>query len=417
MFLKFRSFIHSLNKRHLFVCLGMILLLCGCDNNPKVADYTEGGIKACWPCAIYIATFDALETVLEKLIKLSCENAVTLLGFALLFWLLFHVGKFMVTIQEPNIRKFILPMTTTFFKATLVFSFIHDADAYIAFLGDYVVQPILLFFTEIAKIILDSDKTVKDFTAIPDISNSISSNNKLFGTLLITNCLEIVYRVYIGLKFGTSLGDAIFQEVGLIPFIFGIFILCSFWMTSVTMPLMFLDSFVRLAVVLILSPFALVGWIFPATKKMAEKIWGVFFGTGISFVFASFYIVLTLYLILIFADKQYPGILSGATQTYSPDMVEDSLTFSTSTLALFVLLISLNRLSPQIIKLANQFGGDAAQSSWVKAVGGLKRLAIVAAKVVLAVVLASPSLAKDAVSEVKDVAGSVAQDGMSSSGS
>lgn len=417
MFLKFRSYIHSSNIRYFFVCMGMILLLSGCDKNPKVADYEVPGYEACWPCAIYTAMFSALEKVLEDLIKLTCENAVTLLGFGLLFWLLFHVGKFMVTIQEPNMRKFIFPMTTILFKSMLIFSFIHNADAYIAFLGEYVVQPILLFFAEVSKIILDSDDVVRRNTLFPpDIAEKVSSNGKIFGDA-VPICLEIVYRIYFGLKFGTSLGGAIFKEAGLIPFIFGIFIMTSFWMTSITMPLMFLDGFARIAVILILSPFALVAWIFPATKKITEKFWGVFFGTGLTLVFSSFYIALTLYLILIFADKQYPGILSATKPQYSSEMVEDTITMSTSTLALFVLMISMNRLSPQIIKLANQFGGDAPQSSWAKMVGGLKRMAIAAAKLVLAVALASPSLAKDAANEAKNVAGSVAQDGMGSSGS
>ena len=184
-----------------------------------------------------------------------------------------------------------------------------------------------------------------------------------------------------------------------------------------TMPLMFLDGFVRIAVILVLSPFVLVAWIFPATKKMLEKLWGIFLGTGLSVIFACFYIALTLYLVITFAEKQYPGILSNVVQQTDPDLIENIQTMSTSTIAFFVLLLSMNRLSGYIVKLANQFGGDAANSSWIKMFGGLKKLSIAAGKAALAVALASPAIAASAANEVKDVAKSAAQDGMSGGGS
>lgn len=416
MFLKFYRFIHTFSIRHLAVCLGMMVLLCGCESNPKMAKQVPSGYEACWPCAVYEETFKILEKILETLLKTTCESAVTLLGFGLLFWLLFHVGKFVVTIQEPNMRKFLFPMTNVLFKSIVVFALINNADDYIAFIGENIVQPILIFFADVSKLIFDSNETVKGATTVPSVATKIASSGKLFGPAG-GYFLDIVYRIFIALKFGSSLGFAIWKGIGVIPFIFGLFIIFMFWMMMLTMPLMFLDGFVRIAVILVLSPFVLVAWIFPATKKMLEKLWGIFLGTGLSVIFACFYIALTLYLVITFAEKQYPGILSNVVQQTDPDLIENIQTMSTSTIAFFVLLLSMNRLSGYIVKLANQFGGDAANSSWIKMFGGLKKLSIAAGKAALAVALASPAIAASAANEVKDVAKSAAQDGMSGGGS
>ena len=144
---------------------------------------------------------------------------------------------------------------------------------------------------------------------------------------------------------------------------------------------------------------------------MIEKIWGIFLGSGLSIIFACFYIALTLYLIITFAENQYPGILSNVAQQTDPELIDNVQTMSTSVLGFFVLLLTMNRLSGQIVKLANQFGGDAPSSSWIRMFNGLKKLSIAAGKATLAVALASPSLAKDAANEVKDVAVSATQNG------
>lgn len=416
MISKLRRFFHIPNTRFLFVCFGVMLFLCGCEKNPKMPKQVPSGYEACWPCAVYEQTFETIEEILETLIKTTCQNAVTLLGFGLLFWLLFHVGKFVVTIQEPNMRKFLFPMSTILFKAIVVFALINNADDYIAFIGEYIVQPILLFFTGVSEYIFESNETIRSVTAVDSVADKVASEGKLFGTVG-GQFLNIVYRMFIALKQGTSLGFTIWKGIGVIPFVFGLFVICMFWMLMLTMPLMFLDGFVRLAVILILSPFVLVAWIFPATKSMLGKLWGVFLGTGLSVIFACFYIAITMYLVITFAEKTYPGILSNIAQQTDPDLIDNVQTMSTSTLAFFVLLLAMNRLSAHIVKLANQFGGEAANSSWIRMFGGLKKLSITAGKAALAVALASPSLAKDAASEVKDVASSMAQDGATPNGS
>lgn len=410
MFVRARQLFHSLSTRTSFVWMGLILLLCGCTHNPKMPQQEASGYEACWPCAVYETTFEVLERTLETLIEISCKNAVTLLGFGLLFWLLFHVGKFVVTIQEPNIRKFIFPITTVLFKSIVVFSLIHNADDYINFIGEYIVQPIFLFFADVATLIFDSDNTVRQATLINSVSDEIGSGGRLFGTG-VGKFIDIIFRIFIGFKFGTALGFTIWSGIGAIPFLFGLFVICMFWMLLLTMPLMFTDSLIRIAVILILSPFILVAWIFPPTKKMFEKLWGIFIGTGLTLIFASFYVTLTLYLVITFAEQQYPGILSNAVQQNDPDLYYDVLSIKSSVLGFFVLLLAMNRLSKHISRIANQFGGETASSSWFRMFGGLKQLSIAVSKAVLAVALASPSLAKDAANEVKDITKSIAQDG------
>ena len=82
----------------LFVMGISLLLLAGCGENPTLQGGQEN-YSDCWPCAVYQATFTGLDKFLKTLINLSCDYAMTVLGIGLLFWLLFHVGKFVVTIQ------------------------------------------------------------------------------------------------------------------------------------------------------------------------------------------------------------------------------------------------------------------------------------------------------------------------------
>ena len=442
MFRHLRRFL-SCTKWQYFFVIGMLLLLTACGEAPKNPERTAS-FEDCWPCSAYTTTFEALQKSMKTLMNICCENAFTLLGLCLLFFLLFHIGKFLVTIQQPNIRKFIFPMTTVFFKAVVVAALIgaKSGDDYnlIGMMGDFV-QPVLTFFAELSKTILDSEDIVKDATQAASIStlkSDLSSSfkeiasNPLFGAessssgsadienSVAGKLLEIVYRIYIALRMGVSLGFNIWQQGNLLTnasaYIFSILIIFMFWVLMLTMPMSFLDAIVRIAATAILSPFVLVGWVFPPTKWMIGRLWGILLGAGLTLIFSCFYVALTVFVITVYADKNYPGIFGTTTQSKDPDLLVEVQGLSTTMIGFFVIVLCMNRLGGVISKLANQFGGEAPASSFTKAFMGAKKLSIAAGKAALAVAVASPTVAKEALNDAKEVAKSVAQSGAQNNG-
>ena len=447
MIRRLKQFLSHTNWRY-FLVTGMILLLTACGEAPKNPERTNS-YEDCWPCSAYTTTFDALDKSMTKLINICCQNAFTLLGICLLFFMLFHIGKFLVTIQQPNIRKFVFPMTTVFFKAVIVAALIGSGSSgsenpyWIDFMGDFV-RPVMGFFAEMSKTILDSNELVKEATqaaSIADLDTGFTiAKDSLFGdptfsaadltsttasTVKIEETvagqlLDVVYRIYIALKMGVSLGFNIWQQGNVATnasaYIVSILIIFMFWVLMLTMPMSFLDSIVRIAATAILSPFALVGWVFPPTKWMLGRLWGVLLGAGLTLMFSCFYVALTVFVVNVYAEKNYPGIFGTTAQSKDPNLLIEIQGLSTTIIGFIVVVLCMNRLGGFIPKLSNQFGGEAPDSSFIKAFQGVKKLSIAAGKAALAVAVASPTIAKEAVNDAKEVAKSAAQSAGSNNG-
>ena len=404
----------------LFVMGIGLLLLAGCGENPTLQGGQEN-YSDCWPCAVYQATFTGLDKFLKTLINLSCDYAMTVLGIGLLFWLLFHVGKFVVTIQQPNIRKFVFPVTNIFFKAIVAAAIIGTTSGgdhvFVTFVGENFIQPILDFFVQISNLILDSNSLVKTSTQAASVASNINlqNTNVLFGDTA-GRYLDIVYRIYVALRMGVSLGFTIWKQSGIAAWVIGFGVIMMFWMLLLTMPMSFIDALVRIAASLILAPFAIVGWVFPPTKQMLGRLWGILLGAGMTLMFSCFYIALTTYVVIQYAEKHYPGILGATLQAKDPKLVDAVQTMSTSLVGFFILVLCMNRLGGVVPKLANEFGGESVNSSFLAAFNGIKKLSIAAGTAAVALVTASPTVAKQALSEAKDVAKSVASAGAKKDG-
>lgn len=414
-----RKLQHLLSRYPWGMTLWMVamLLLTACGDNPqKEASDDPTGYTSCGVCATYEALFNAVDNSLSALMTTMCTHAMTILGIGMLFFLLFHVGKFVVTIQEPNVRKFIQPILITLFKAIVVVGFIHDGEAYLQFVGNYFVSPILEFFVSLSDLVLSLD--VNPLTThiggiTEDLIADKVSSSVLFGKTG-TGFLLIIFKMTTALNSGIDLGFIIWQQKGLSAFLFGGFVVFMFWMLLLSLPSSFLDAFVRMAAVLILSPFVMVAWVFPPTKDLVKKLWGVFFGSCVILLFTSLYIALAMYVILTGVSEIYPGMLGSARQTTDPGLAASIENMSNSAVAIFMLIMCINKLSRYLPELANQFGGETVRSTFIKVLNGLKQLAIAATKVAIAAAVGSPTMAKSALKNVKEAGKeglSMAQDG------
>ena len=406
---RYQHIFPCLNWRFISLVLGM-LFLTACNSRPTLPPQ-QNSYADCWPCAVYTTTFEMIDKVLKTLMEVSCQNALILLGIGLLFWILFYVGKFVTTIQEPDVTKFILPFFTTLLKAIVVAVLltVKTADgsyALISFVGENLIQPVFSLFAELSTMILDSNIVVKAATQAAEQSGQITiqNTNAVFGNTA-GQFLDIVYRIYIALHVGTSLGFAIWQEWSFSSLIFGLLIILMFWALLMTIPMMFIDSIMRICVSLVLLPFALVGWLFPPTSNIIKTLWKIVLNAGITLMLSCFYVALTCYTVMTFAEKYYPGILGDSVQQKDPELVFAVSTMSTSMLGFFVLILCMNRLSATVPRVATLLSGSkSVPSSFQGAFNFGKRLTGSATKAGLALAAASPTLAKEALGDLKDSA-------------
>ena len=412
MFFRVRQFLSRCGRPQMWAVLGM-LILSGCGKAPTLPPQNNS-YADCWPCAVYTATFQAVDSTLKILMETACQSAMILLGVALLFWILFHVGKLVVSLQQPDIQKFVQPLRSVLFKAVIVAALLSIREngtyALIAFIGENIIQPFFDFFANLSTMILDSNTLVRAATQAAQHADDIQAVNTgiLFGDSAGLY-LDLIFRIYVALKLGISLGFTIWQEWSFISFFFGLFIMISFWMLLLTIPMMFVDSIVRICTALILLPFALVGYVFPPTGKFLKSIWEIILGSGITLMTACFYIVLVVYSVQTYAEKYYPGILGTALQERDPDLVMAVHTMSPSLVGFFVLILCMQRLSGSITKIAGHIGGTPVESSFTSAIKIGQKMITTAAKAAAAVALASPALAKSAAEDVKQGAAQMAQ--------
>lgn len=361
----------------LIICaVGLLLSACGGESVTFNKDEWTTDFNNCFPCIVYEATFAALEKMLGSLIRVSCQMGMTVLGLGLLFWLAFKAVS-LFSLKEPNIREFVHQIAVTLFKAIIIAALIYDPDQYLHFIGYYIIQPIFMFFSELSRNIMLSNSTVAQNLITPQDITGVSLNQDmttLFGDAT-GRLLDIIYRIFVALYMGVGLGLTILQQTGFISLVFGLLILTIFFILLLMFPITFLDAFVQIAAILVLSPFVFISWIFPATKGIIGKVWNILFGAMFNIMFGCIYIALMTYIILVFAERTYPGILGSARQTLDPMLEVGIKTGSTDFLGFFILILSMAMLSGVIPKLAQNFTGANIQA------GGIIKSAIQGANV------------------------------------
>ncbi len=372
-----------LSVRHLLQCLMiavMGLMLSGCFNETGLTKPWEPAkdISSCFPCIIYDSAFAALDNAIISLTTLFSQHAMVFLGFGLLFWLAFKVGGFAVSLQQPNIKQFVLGIISVLFKAMIVSALIYNPEAYVRFIGENIIQPILLVFTELSRLILGGNEVIKTSIApIADIEGEklLSATGQVIFGETKSYILDIIYRVTVALGSGIGLGLTLLADFGFVNMIISIIIILIFFHLLLWFPLMFIDSFVRLGILIVLSPFVWVAWVFPATKGFLKKAWEMAFGSMFNILFGCLYISIVIYVVAVYMDRSDPWILNSTRQTMDPSMVKGFQNMRTDNIAFIVLLLALNKMAGLIPKLAAQFGGDGTESSLLKSFNGAKKLA------------------------------------------
>lgn len=371
-------------KNALKICafFAVLCLLAGCEGL-KMSSESEwvASVQNCWPCTLYKAAFDAVGTLVKNLYPTMAERGLLVMGVGLLFWLSFTSAKMLTSLMEPNIKEYIHSVMVVLFKAMVVTAILITGDSFLCVI-DMIVSPVLTTFTELSRIVLTANTNINNGLVWPE-QYMVQKDGAcdLFGGQISYQLQDIIFRVYIALNSGMTLGYYVMVEKSFLNWIVGPFIIWMFFIMSLIFPLMFAESFIRLGAVIVLSPFFFAAWVFPSTKSAIKKAWDVVFGAMFQLLIGCIYIGLVVGVIQLFADNNWPGMLGNSRQTSDPSMMVNFRRLSTEAISFFALIIIMNRMQSNIPAIAGALGGDSSRSEIVGFMNGVKQLAISAAMI------------------------------------
>lgn len=357
----------------------MLLFVGGCSELSADATMQAGWISSvqnCWPCILYKSAFNAIDGLILQLYPTMTEKGLVYMGASLLLWLAFTTGKFVTTLYEPDTKKYILSVMTVLFKAMLVGVVLSQGERLICFI-DLVVSPVLTFFTQLSRIAISSNTNINSGLIWPnEFKDAPEQICAVFSPQVKYQLQDIIYRVYVALNGGISLGVNFMLQMNVVNWILGPIIIWTFFIMMMLFPWIFVDSFIRLGSVLILSPFFLVAWVFPETKGKVKEAWNVIFGAAMQILIACIYIGLIVGVIRAFEAQNWPGMLGTSRQTADPGILIQFRRMSIEAVSFFALLIIMIKMQGSIPAISGALGGDSQKSQMIGFMDGVKQLAI-----------------------------------------
>ncbi|MGN1063755.1 MAG: hypothetical protein ACI4QM_05495, partial [Alphaproteobacteria bacterium] len=388
----------------LFVAL--LLVLSGCQSSVTPANEQEwvSNVQNCWPCVLYRSVFITIERVIMLTYPFLAKWALALMGVGLLMWLAFKTGRMLTFLYEPDIREYVHSVSVALFKAMVVAAVLWSSSHFLCALN-IIISPILELFAIVSRVILSANATFSNGLSLPDtwVTNSSDAlaqmqyipvgdgSCTLFSDNVAYQLQDIVFRVYVALNSGMSLGGYFLSMIDRNIFngLIGLFIIWMFFLMSLMFPWMFAESFIRLGAVLVLSPFVFACWVFPATSKVVKQAWNVAFGSMVQMLIGCIYIGLLVGVLMVFIENNFPGMAGGSRQMADPVMAAQIQRLSTEAVSFFALIIIMVKMQKNIPTIAGYFGGDAQKSEMVALFGGIKQLVISAVMIAVGAALAA----------------------------
>lgn len=382
---------HRLAIRNTLTLSILFVVLCflsGCRDLPKGVDWTSS-VQNCWSCTLYKAAFDAINNLVTHTYQSMATNGLMVLGVGLLFWLSFRTLKMVTSLHEPNLQEYALDVIHTLFRALIVTAILLAGNSYVCVL-DMIVTPVLTGFAALSRIVLTANTNINQGIVWPaELGGTTLDQCNLFSGFVSYQYQDLIFRVYIALNSGISLGYYVMSEKSFLNWIVGPFIMYMFFMMSLIFPLMFIDSFIKLGAVLVLSPFIFVAWVFKATRKATQQAWNIVFGSTMQILVACIYIGLVVGVIELFASNNWPGMLGESRQTADPSMMANFRRLSTEAISFFALILILNRMQRNIPKISGYLGGDETSSAMIGFVDGAKQAAISVTQIAIGAALSA----------------------------
>ncbi len=388
-----------------FLCV--LFLLSGCKGSIEFAQSAwSPSVKNCWPCILYKAVFDQVGVLTVATYHASCRAALMLMAAGWLFWISFKTIKMFASMQEPNLKQFWADILATLFKMLVVGSIILFPDKVIVVLG-LIMTPIMSAFVELSRLVLYADPNIQEIFQQP--GNYVSMGGEsvaeypLFSAELASKIQDLIYRVYIMLRTGMYLGFFLWEELTIISFLLGGYIIISFFFLMIVFPFSMVEIFIKLGVVIVLFPFILVAWVFPETKQVVGKAWQIFIGSMINLLLVCTFVGFMMIVLATFVDTLWPGFFSAGRVTQDAQLRQDFIQLSVGAFSFLFVIIFLMKFTEKINQFARSVGGEYAQSEFVRIFTAL-------VKTVKGLTLAGLALAANAIPGVGTVAGKMMAD-------
>ena len=302
---------------------------------------------ACWFCPVFESIFDAINALATTVFNNMAKDFLNLMGIGILFFILFKVGKMVVSLQEVDLIQFLNDLLGPLGRAIFASALLGVSVAATDTVFTMITNPVIDVSVRLGQTIMrTSVKDVQSFKTndgsltelVPVSAEGILAQAEAAaqqagnrGNKVLDDYLKVMLTTWMkGVSSSFLVGIAMggtFMKVGLSEgvidgfsmMVSGFFLWLCFWIIYLTFPFKLIDAFVQWAFVLTLMPLWIVLWVFPATRGYTKKAWEMFLNSAIQFVALSVMIALVVQLV----DHIVP-----ATLTSGSDMITRSEFFT-----------------------------------------------------------------------------------------
>ena len=233
---------------------------------------------------------------------------------------------------------------------------------------DLLITPVLESFTNLATSIIGSKS---DWFKIP--FSDVSKNYTIFTRNIGSQLQEIVYQLYLHFKSGFFLGTRMMMHFEFMAVITGTLIMSMFFYFMLFFPLIILEGFVSIGFVLIMYPFFMAGWVFPATKGYITESFKIFFQGVAQVLITCIYVSIIIAII-----EEYSEAFSITKSLTDPSLMLGLTNMSNNGLALLGLIYAMFKLTNDIPNLTSFFIGEMNRSvilrTFSRAMGAAKNV-------------------------------------------
>lgn len=336
-----------------------LLFLGGCSAAfQSISDIFDVKKENCWPCTMYKAVWEATGLMVTVSFPQMCSNALVLLGIGVLFWITFTVGKLIATVKEPNLKDFIGNMAMILFKAMCVAAVLYSSS-FTIYILDLIVTPTISAFVDLTRAVMFSNSTIAKNLAAASISmGDIVSQSNIFTSDLGNQVQDLVYRIYLGFHSGMGLGGRMLVSPDPVMVTLGVAVIFMFFFLMLTIPLLFIEAFVFLGVVIVLFPYLLVAYVFPFCKPFIKNAWNVVFVCMAQIVLTGVFMA-----IMITVVKNYSNSVFSITKQFSdPVLIFGLKNMKDDALAFFALVYIMYKMTAEIPSISARLIGDFNRS-------------------------------------------------------
>ena len=361
-------------KRGLLFC--SLLLLGGCS--PAMPEEIQKLLTVqkenCWPCTGYKVVWEGIGNLTTHAFPNVCGWALNFLGVAVLFWILFTVGKFLVALKEPNIKDFFTGMVAVLFKSLIVAAILFTPENTLYIL-DLCVTPVIGMVVDLARGIMFADPTIAKSFAAASSYDSMTGNSPIFTAEIGNQLQDIVYRVYLGFSSGIGLGARMLVSTDVVSWGLGLFIMFVFIYLMLVIPLVFMEGFIILGIVIVMFPFFLISFIFPSTKNFMKEAWHALFIGVMQILVTCIYLA-----VLISVIKTYSKDFSVGKQMTDVLILTGLKSMSTNALGFFALIYCMFKMAGDIPRITSFLTGAINRTQMMAVIGQMTGMATQAGK-------------------------------------